>query len=79
MSYIRHDEPGTSLRAANWWPTATVPAEDWTRRATQKGNAWLPGLYQPAHEAVDRVRWEFGPDAAKEMPALAMMGRRRVA
>ena len=77
VTYIRHDEPGTSLRASGWWPTAIVEGRDWN--TGNKADRWLPGLYIPTSEVVDRVRWEIGPDAAPELPALSHMGRRKAA
>ena len=65
ISYTRADERGTCYRAANWHPAALVPAEDWSRRRmSSPSSGWLPGLYAPSTERVDRVRWERGPDAA---------------
>lgn len=74
VTYTRADEPGTSLRAAGWWPTARVPGREWT--TGNKALRWLPGLYEPSTEIVDRVRWECGPDADAEDKELAHVGRR---
>ena len=65
VSYTREDEEGTCYRAAGWVPTAVTKGREHTtgNRATR----WLPGLYEPSTEIVDRVRWEIGPDA---MPAI---------
>lgn len=62
ISYTRSDERGTCYKAANWRPTAIVKGQPWTHGA--KSTRWLPGLYEPSTEIVDRVRWERGPDAA---------------
>lgn len=62
ISYTRLDERGTCYRAAGWHPTAVVKGEPWTHGA--KAVRWLPGLYEPSTEIVDRVRWERGPAAA---------------
>lgn len=74
VSYTRADERGTCYRAAGWWPTAIVKARDWT--SGNKRTRWLPGMYQPTTEIIDRVRWETGPDAQPERQDLANMGRR---
>lgn len=75
VTYTRIDEPGTSLRAAGWWPTARVEGRAWN--TGNKADRWLPGLYMPTTEIVDRVRWEIGPDAAPELADLANLGRRK--
>ena len=61
VSYTRVDEPGTCYRAANWRPVAYVNGRphDTGNRAAR----WLPGLYEPSTEIVDRIRWEYGPRA----------------
>lgn len=64
----------TGIRAAGWRPVARVDG-----RAHDTGNRrgrWLPGIVEPTTEIVDRVRWEYGPDALAEMPELATLGRR---
>jgi hypothetical protein len=61
VSYTRVDERGACYRAANWRPVAVVSG-----RRHDRGNRalrWLPGLYEPSTEIVDRVRWEIGPRA----------------
>lgn len=63
VSYTRVDEPGSCYLAANWTPVEVVRAQ-----AHDKGAAalrWLPGLYEPSSEIVDRVRWEIGPRAGE--------------
>lgn len=62
VSYTRADEAGTCYRAAGWVATAVTGPREWTT-GSQAGR-WLPGLYVPSTEIVDRVRWEIGPDAA---------------
>lgn len=56
ISYTRHDEHGTSYRAAGWVQTATTVGRGWN--SGNKALRWLPGLYEPTTEVVDRVRWE---------------------
>jgi hypothetical protein len=48
LTYVRSDEPGTSLRAAGWVPVLSVPARVWDRSSRPRS----------AGEAVGRVRWE---------------------
>jgi hypothetical protein len=74
VTYTRVDEPGSSLRASGWWPTARVDGRDWN--TGNKQLRWLPGLYLPTTEVIDRIRWETGPDAAPELPELAHLGRK---
>jgi len=62
ISYTRIDERGTCYKAANWHPTAVVNGREWA--GSNKPGRWLPGLYVPSTEIVDRIRWERGPDAA---------------
>lgn len=52
-----------AARAAGWVAVAMVVGREWD--GANKPGRWLPGLYQPSTEVVDRVRWEIGPDAAK--------------
>lgn len=62
ISYTRADEPGTYYLASNFAPCALVAG-----RAHTTGNRsqrWLPGMYVPSSEVVDRVRWERGRAAA---------------
>lgn len=63
VSYTRVDEDGTCYRAAGWIATALVDGRAWT--TGNKADRWLPGLYSPPTEIIDRVRWEIGPDAAR--------------
>lgn len=77
VSYTRSDEAGTVYRAAGWRPTHITKPCDWnTQRNAHKG--LLPGIYEPATEVIARVRWETGPDAAAELPAMNRLGRREV-
>jgi hypothetical protein len=62
VSYTRTDEPGAAYAAAGYVATALVEGREWT--SGNKASRWLPGLYEPSTEIVDRVRWEIGPDAA---------------
>lgn len=59
VSYTRADEDGTCYRAAGWVRTARVRGRGWT--SGNKRSRWLPGLYEPSTEVVDRLRWEIGP------------------
>lgn len=61
VTYTRADERGSSCLAANMRPVAMVVGRphDTGNRSTR----WLPGLYEPSAEIIDRVRWEFGPRA----------------
>lgn len=56
VSYTRADELGTCYRAAGWEPVKTVRGEGWDHG--NKADRYLPGLYLPTTEIVDRVRWE---------------------
>jgi len=58
VSYTRHDETGTSYRAAGWREAAKVKGRPHT--TGNRAQRWLPGTYQPSTEIVDRVRWEKG-------------------
>ena len=63
VSYTRIDELGTSYKAAGWVATHRTTAKAWDGDA--KPGRYLPGLFISTTEAVDRIRWEIGPDAAK--------------
>lgn len=63
VSYTRKDEAGTSYLAAGWRRTAKVKGREWT--SGNKANRWLPGMYEPATEIVDRVRWEQAAEGHK--------------
>lgn len=56
VSYLRNDEEGTCYRAAGWSKVADVVGRPWT--TGNKSGRWLPGLYEPNTEIVDRTRWE---------------------
>ncbi len=62
VSYTRKDEDGTCYKAAGWVAVADVEGRPWT--GGNKGQRWLPGLYEPTTEIVDRVRWEKRPTEA---------------
>jgi hypothetical protein len=62
VSYTRVDEDGTCYRAAGWVAVALVRGRAWD--TGNKADRWLPGLYAPTTEVIDRVRWEIGPGAA---------------
>lgn len=74
VSYTRADERGTVYRAAGWHPTARVRGRE--HDTGNRAGRYLPGIIAPTTEIVDRVRWEAGPGAAPEDPALAALGRR---
>lgn len=57
VSYTRADEPGACYRAASWRDVGIVKGEAWNHG--NKADRWLPGLYEPTTEIVDRVRWEM--------------------
>lgn len=63
VSYTRVDEDGTCYRAAGWVPTFIGRGRAWD--TGNKADRWLPGLYEPTSEIIDRVRWEIGPGAVK--------------
>lgn len=56
VSYTRSDESGRGYEAAGWVAVATTRPEEWT--GGNKSMRWLPGLYVPTTELVERVRWE---------------------
>lgn len=58
VSYLRADERGTSYRAAGWRCVADVKGRAWD--TGNKAQRWIPGLYLPTTEIVDRTRWEVG-------------------
>lgn len=62
VSYTRKDEDGTCYRAAGWIEVAEVKARGWD--SGNKEQRWLPGLYEPTTEIVDRIRWEKRPHEA---------------
>lgn len=74
ITYTRRDEPGTSLRASGFWPTAIVKPD--RHNHGNRGLRWLPGIYEPTTDIVERVRWEIGPDAVAETDELRDLGRR---
>jgi len=62
VSYTRIDEPGTSYKAAGWVATHRAKGRAWDEG--NKPGRWLPGLFEPTTETIDRIRWEIGPAAA---------------
>lgn len=56
VSYTRQDEGGVCYRAAGWSRVADVAGRGWD--TGNKKQRWLPGLYEPTTEVVDRHRWE---------------------
>jgi len=58
VSYTRTDEQGACYRVAGWRPTGTTKGMPWT--GGNKRTRWLPGIYEPSTEIVDRTRWEIG-------------------
>lgn len=56
VSYTRIDEEGVCYRAAGWLRVADVAGRAWT--TGNKSQRWIPGLYEPTTEIIDRVRWE---------------------
>ena len=66
VTYTRIDETGASYRAAGFVATARVSGRQWA--GVNKPGRWLPGLFEPSTETIDRVRWEIGPDAPPSMP-----------
>lgn len=61
VSYTRFDERGSCYLASNWRPVEVVRGRGHT--TGNRANRWLPGLYDPGTEIVDRVRWERGERA----------------
>lgn len=61
VSYTRVDERGSCYLASNWIPVEVVRGREHT--TGNRAARWLPGLYDPGTEIVDRVRWERGPRA----------------
>lgn len=55
ITYTLASEPGTSLRAAGWHPTATVRAGPWSRRARPRQAGLL----------ADKRRWEPSPPPSR--------------
>lgn len=56
VSYTRVDEPGYCYAAAGWVRSAEVRGRGWN--SGNKGQRWLPNVYEPTTEIVDRMRWE---------------------
>lgn len=62
-SYTRIDERGSCYLAAGWVPVAIVDGREHT--TGNRAGRWLPGLYDPGTEIVDRVRLERGARARR--------------
>lgn len=79
VSYTRKDEDGTCYKAAGWVAVAEVEGRRWD--SGNKSQRWLPGLYEPTTEIVDRIRWERRPtEAIKAVCSMVMeLGRWSVA
>jgi hypothetical protein len=60
VSYTRADESGHSYLASGWTRAATVKGREWN--TGNKRTRWLPGMYEPSTEMIDRVRWEIRND-----------------
>lgn len=75
VSYTRIDEPGTCYLASNWTPVELVKGREHT--TGNRALRWLPGLYEPSTEIIDRVRWEIGP-RARALPRVRWTGERWV-
>lgn len=63
VSYTREDEHGGTYAASGWRATVTTPGRGWD--SGNKAMRWLPGLYQPTTEIVDRKRWEIGEPVSR--------------
>lgn len=63
ISYLLLGEAGTSYRAAGWWPTARSAGGSWDRPSR-------PRDIRDSVQRGEKVRWEFGPDAAPRDDAL---------
>jgi len=57
VSYTRKDEAGTCYRAAGWLVVAEVNGREW--QTGNKALRWLPGMYAPTTEIIDRTRWQI--------------------
>jgi hypothetical protein len=74
VSYTRVDEAGTCYKAAGWTPVAYVEGREHT--TGNRALRWLPGLYEPSTEIIDRVRWERGERAPSKTPDVEWSGER---
>jgi len=57
VSYTRVDEKGTSYKAAGWKQTGIIKGKEW--KFGNKDLRWLPNLYIPTTQIIDRIRWEI--------------------
>ena len=62
VSYTILGEPGTMYRASNWHPTALSTGGEWGRPSRP--------LLQKSNQTGEKVRWEYGPDAAPADPSV---------
>lgn len=76
ISYTRVDEPGTCYIAAGWVPVAYTNGKPHT--TGNRAQRWLPEVYKPSTEVVDRVRWERGSGVQRN-EALAWDGQAWIA
>lgn len=58
VTYTLTAEPGTSLRAAGWVPTATIKGRDWRncKRRRRDEQELLP--WEKGPMVADKIRWE---------------------
>lgn len=63
VSYVRVDEPGTCYAAAGWVPVALTKGRPHT--TGNRSLRWLPHMYEPSSEVIDRVRMERGPRVSR--------------
>lgn len=65
VSYTRKDESGHCYKGAGWVPVADVKGRPWNGAfGREHRQHYLPGLYEPTTEIIDRVRWEKRPTEA---------------
>jgi hypothetical protein len=74
LSYTRIDEPGTCYKAAGWIPVAYGIGR--THTTGNRALRWLPGMYEPSTEIVDRIRWERGDRSPTKTPDVEWNGTR---
>ncbi len=59
VSYLRADDTGVCYRAAGWTQRAAVPGRQWDAHSDRRRvQEWLPELFTPTTETIDRCRWE---------------------
>lgn len=64
ISYTRVDEPGICYRASGWTPVEVIRGREHT--TGNRALRWLPGLYDPGTDIIDRVRWERGERSGQQ-------------